>query len=248
MAEQTITTEEVEDKGAPALPKESTEEVAVGKTTDTEPKGQQEEPVKPEAAQTTEGGVKPVPDDKLASFAKGQGIEDVSELSEREQKLLKVAYDNNAEFQRNRQKASQLEKNMTEMSDQSAEQVAGATGQDAEVLKRLQRMEVKDSIRDFWQSNPDARQYEQEMAEIATNAGLYGTPEAILKASYAIALSNNKDAVKSQGKQEALQNLAQKQQAAVPTGNATTSGPPKPKPFAEKSISEMEAELGFHNG
>lgn len=33
-------------------------------------------------------------DAEIASFAKGQGIEDTSQLTEREQKLLKVAYDN----------------------------------------------------------------------------------------------------------------------------------------------------------
>ncbi len=109
---------------------------------------------------------------------------------------------------------------MTNMSDESATQVAEATGQDPEVLKRLQRMEVKDSIREFWDTHPEARAHEQEMAKIAVESGLYGSPEAILKASYAMAVSNNQGAVKSQGKREALESLAHKQNAAVPTGNA----------------------------
>jgi hypothetical protein len=47
-------------------------------------------------------------------------------------------------------------------------------------------------------------------------------------------------AVKSQGKREALESLAHKQQAAVPTGSATTSGQPKKKEFKDLSIKEME--------
>jgi hypothetical protein len=121
-------------------------------------------------------------------------------------------------------KASELERTMSSMSDESATQVAEATGQNPEYLKRLQRMEVKDSIRDFWESNPEARQYESDMATIAVESGLYGSPEAILKASYAMAVAKNPEALKSQGKREGLESLAHKQQAAVPRGNAVNSG------------------------
>lgn len=46
--------------------------------------------------QTQTGGSQT--DDGLANFAKSQGIEDISQLSEREQKLLKVAHDNQKAF------------------------------------------------------------------------------------------------------------------------------------------------------
>jgi hypothetical protein len=120
-------------------------------------------------------------------------------------------------------RASELERTMSSMGDDAAQRQAQATGENPEVLKRLMSMEVKSSIRDFWDANPDAQQYESEMARIATEAGLYGTPEAILKASYAMAAMSNQGAVKSQGKREALESLAHKQQAAVPTGNAVNS-------------------------
>jgi hypothetical protein len=109
------------------------------------------------------------------------------------------------------------------MGDDSAERQAEVTGENPEVLKRVQRMEIKESIRDFWDANPEAKQLEAEMAKIAVDAGLYGSPESILKASYAMAAMNNSGAVKSQGKREALESLAHKQQAAVPTGNAVNS-------------------------
>ena len=171
------------------------------------------------AEQSSEGAeALPETDDKLQKFAASHGLELDSPSA---RKAAKMAMDNQAEFQRNRQKATQMEKTMTTMSDESAEQVAEATGQDPEVLKRLQRMEVRDSIRGFWEENPEARQYEAQMAEIAVNSGLSGSPEAILKASYAMALSGNTNAVKSQASRETLEKLAHQQQAAVPRGNAT---------------------------
>lgn len=237
MEEQTITEATTEQTGAEtALPVQ-------GEQTSAAPVTSEEQG---ETSQGEQTGSLPEVDEKLKSFAKGQGIEDLSDLTDREKSLLKAAYDNQAEYQRTRQKATELEKTMSTMSDESATQAAEATGQDPEVLKRLQRMEVKSSIHDFWETHPDARQYEKEMAKIAVESGIFGSPEAILQASYAMAIANHTDSVKSQGKREALESLAHKQQAAVPTGHATNSGvTPKEKPFEELSIAEMEAKLGF---
>lgn len=165
----------------------------------------------------TEVATEPSEDEQLNKFAESKGLQLDSDNA---RKAAKMAMNAEKLMHSKANRASELEKTMSGMSDESAEQVAQATGQDPEVLKRLQRMEVKDSIREFWDSNPDARQYEAEMAKIAVESGLYGSPEAILKASYAMAASG---ALKSQGKQEALTSLAHKQQAAVPRGNAVTS-------------------------
>ena len=65
---------------------------------------------------------------------------------------------------------------------------------------------------------------------------------------YSLAKANapdNSENIKSEGAQEALRNLAQKQAAAVPTGAATTNSKPAEKDFKELSIAEMEAKLGF---
>lgn len=160
--------------------------------------------------------------DDTSEWLKNKGI-DASD-PDAINKLAKSAREAERAMHQKAQRASELEKTMTEMSDASAEQVAQATQQDPEVLKRIQRMEVRDSIREFWDSNPDARQYQEKMADIAVNSGLYGTPEAILKAAYAIARSQNIDAVKSQSRRETLEALAHKQQASVPTGNAVSGG------------------------
>lgn len=136
-------------------------------------------------------------------------------------KLAKSAREAERAMHLKAQKASQLEKSMTEMSDQSIESYV-PEGQDPELLKRVQRFEVKESIRDFFEENPDAKQYEQDMIEEMSTSGLMGSPEAMLKAAYAIAKSK-KPSESSSVQRQTLENLAQKQQAAVPTGNATTA-------------------------
>ena len=235
MEEEPTTTVEPTTTGADAaLPvEESTTQAAA-------------EPATVEPSEASEGGQEPVPevDDKLQSFAKGQGIDDINELSDRELKLLKIARDNKAEQDRTRQKASELEKTIESTSNEIAEQVAQSTGQDPELLKIVRRLEVKESVRDFWDAHPEAKAYEQEMIKVHQEKPyLAGDLEAL----YATALvkSGGLDKVKSQGKREVLTNLAQKQQATAPIGNATNSGAPKEKPFSDLSIAEMEAKLGF---
>jgi len=122
------------------------------------------------------------------------------------------------------QKASELEKSMTQLSDDSIEQYGAPQGSDPELLKRVQRFEIKDTIREFFDANPEAKQYEQNMIEEMTTSGLMGSPEAMLKAAYAIAKSTSTTSDSSSVQRQTLENLAQKQQAAVPTGNATTTG------------------------
>jgi hypothetical protein len=200
----------IDDQGmAVPQPEEAESAEAVQTTTETE------------EVQEAEATSEPSEDEQLAKFAETKGLELDSDNAK---KAAKMAMNAEKLMHSKATKASELERTMSSMSDESATQVAEATGQNPEYLKRLQRMEVKDSIRDFWESNPEARQYESDMATIAVESGLYGSPEAILKASYAMAVAKNPEALKSQGKREGLESLAHKQQAAVPRGNAVNSG------------------------
>ena len=233
MEEETTTTEVVaQDAGA-----------QVAQPVDTDNTEAVQETDQPE--QQTEAEQAPVKDDDVSKFAQAKGLELDSDNA---RKAIKMAMEAEKRMHQATQKTGELEKGMISMSDASSEQVAQATGQDPELLKRLNAMEVKGQIRDFFDSNPEARQYESEMTKIAAEAGLYGSAEAILKASYAMARSSDTNAtasVKSQAKRDTLESLAHKQQAAVPRGNATNSDiTSKEKPFAELSIAEMEAKLG----
>jgi hypothetical protein len=209
----------VDDQGQAIPVQEDTEQSeTAGEAPASEPEVPQEQTETTEA----EEPAAPEVDDKLKRYAESQGIELDSPGAI---KAAKIALKNQSDTTKQYRQASELEQSMQQMSDESAEQVAQATGENPEVLKRLQRMEVKNSINDFWAQNPDARKYETQMTEIATTAGLYGTPDAIMKAAYAMARAADSDNLERQGGQKALQNLAAKQQAAVPRGNAVSSAP-----------------------
>jgi hypothetical protein len=154
--------------------------------------------------------------DDVTEFLKKKGV-DTSNPEEALRKVADIARNAEKAMHQKAQKASELEKTLSTTSDEVAEDVALATGQDPEVLKRLQRMEVKDVVREFWDTNPQAREFESQMIEeLQTRPHLAGDLDAL----WAVVQSKNSDVIKSQGKKEALSSLAQKQQAAVPAGNA----------------------------
>ena len=253
---KTTTTNDTTVAGAQdALPETGNQEVAVitptteapteptvsstGGTTGTE------EPTQTQDA----GGARPLPDEeKLKSFAKGQGIEDLSELSQREMSLLKSAYDNKAEYERNRQRSSELEKAANITNDQLP---ADASPQQVEGV-RLRNLELKLDIQSWKMGNQDKLAYENEMVQVLSDPNKkalvqegYLTLDDVYKLAKASTPDNSATA-KSQGKREALESLAHKQQAAVPTGSATNTGfAPKAKKFEDLSIAEMETKLGF---
>ncbi len=69
------------------------------------------QPASTESASTTNGD----DDAALASFAKGQGINDLSELSDRERSLLKMARDNKSAFDKTKQSQPKLEETSTQL-------------------------------------------------------------------------------------------------------------------------------------
>lgn len=177
------------------------------------------------------GGEEPVPgiDPKLASFAKGQGIEDVSDLSPRELSLLKSAYDNKAEQDRHRQKASELEKSLIA--------TPAETQGDPELAARVQRIEMAQNVQAFFADHPEAKNLEEKMAGI-----VMGRPEIgqMVNSGYltvsdlynlARGSDSNRDAqLKADGGREALKKVASKQQAKAVPGVATTSEFSKDEP------------------
>lgn len=234
MEEETITTA-ADDTGAStdAQPVETASPEAVQTTTAPE--------------QQTEQPSEPSEDEQLAKFAESKGL---TLDSDNATKAAKMAMNAEKLMHQKTARASELEKSIATQSDEQAEAVAEQTGQDPELLKRLQRVEVKEAVRDFWNtpdeggSTPD-RSLEPAMIKLLeTKPHLAGDLESLYAS--AVVKSGGISAVKSQASRETLEKLAHSQQAAVPTGNATTSGTgAKEKPFAELSIKEMEAKLGY---
>lgn len=189
----------------------------------------------------------PAVDDKLQKYAQSQGI---SLDSPGAIKAAEIAMKAQSEATRNYHKASELEK----AANISPEQVpADATPQEVDNV-RIRNMELKMDVQAWKMQNQDKLALEGEMVKVLADPkkkAMVQEGYLSLDDVYAIARGaapDNSEAVKSQGKREALESLRDKQQAAVPGGHATNpSVTPKEKPFHELSIDEMRQRLGYHN-
>lgn len=121
-------------------------------------------------------------------------------------------------------KASELEKSMESQVQQEAE----LQGFDDNDRLKLYKMEVKQAVRDFWDENPDAKQYEKQMIEVLQdNPHLAGDLEALY--GKALLKGGVLESSKSAGGKEALDRLASKQKATAPTGSAVSGSIPSQK-------------------
>jgi hypothetical protein len=230
MDEDTTTSAPVETGAASAQPAPAETTVAV-EPTDTATEVQ------------TEATTASADDDdaQLADWASKKGLQLDSDNT---RKAAKMAREAEKLAGRHGQRAGELEKATQAVADDNAAAEAAATGQDPELLKRLQRVEVKEAVRDFWNDPSHDAAMESKMIEVlADKPYLAGDLDSL----YAVAVmqSGGVSAVQSQAKKDTLSELAQKQQAAVPRGNATTHAAPKEKDFKDLSIKEMEERLGF---
>lgn len=124
------------------------------------------------------------------------------------------------------------EKKMHQATEKARELETAATSQTLDYTgdpnidalnQQVNTLLIQNSVRDFFQANPEAREYESKMAEIVTQRPhLKGDLDAL----YALAKTdpNRESELKNAGGREALTNLAQKQQQIPPGANATNSG------------------------
>lgn len=217
---QTIQGVQIDDQGqAVSVPDD---------TTGDEPAVQDhEEPEEAPNADVPEesGGEEPAPDTedkKLQKFAKSQGLELDSPNAI---KAAQIAMKAQSEATRNYQKTAELEKaaNITN------EQIDPSATPEQRDNIRVRNLELKSDIREWKYQNQDKLALEPQMVEILADPSkklLVQEGYLSLDDVYAMArgsASDNTASIKSQGGQEALQKLAQKQQAQAPRGNATNS-------------------------
>lgn len=225
MDEQTTTDATlVEDTGAEqALPVEQVEQSAATENT--------AEPTTTEATGAEEA--LPEVEDKLKSFAKGQGIEDISQLSERELKFLKIAYDNQAEYQRTRQKTTELEKNLR--SDISTATANGDTDLVYKLAAEVESLRLTQNINDFFSNGTkeevaEKKALEPVMAKMVTDdpnlAQLVRSGYISYDQLFAMARgsdSSRDEKLRLDGGRDALKKVADKTTAKAVSGSATTA-------------------------
>ena len=228
--EEDTTTNAPEETGAEeAQPVEAEQAEAVETTNDSE--------------QQTEEATEPSEDGELEKFAAAKGLELDSENAK---KAAKMAM--NAEKLAGRQasRAGELEKATKITEDQLPE---GATPQQYDNV-RMRNLELKFGIQEWKANNPDKVALESDMVKVLTEnpTKLLLVQEGHLSLDdiYSIARGSNPNVeseLKSQGKQEGLQNLAQKQKAAVPRGNAVNSSA-RTEAITKENVNQLVAQNG----
>lgn len=218
--------EEVVDAAAVTTGTEPSDETATGAEAETQPD-------------------QPAVSTELQKYAESQGIPLDSPGAI---KAAEIARKAQGEATRNGLKASELEKatNITE------DQIPANAPPETRDNVRIRNMELKMDIQSWKIQNPDKLAHEAEMVKVLSDTNkrmLVQEGYLSLDDVYNLARAgapDNSAAVKSEGKREALQSLAHKQQAAVPAGHATNpAATPKEKPLREMSREERRAKLGY---
>lgn len=172
----------------------------------------------PESDEPTEEAPASDDDNSTAEWLKKKGVDPTS--PEAIEKVAEMARNAEKAMHSKAQKASELEKAIDKGITEEAE-LAGITDTDRVDIARIK---TKLTVREFFDNTPNAKPYEQAMIEVLQSKPHLAGDLDSLYANAVINSGNNPvDAAKSQGKREALANLAQKQQAAVPRGNAVNS-------------------------
>lgn len=193
----------VDDQGLAIPEPETTEPVTADDKTTDEPS--QEAPQNDEPSSD---------DNSTVEWLKNKGVDPSS--PEALEKVAEMARNAEKQMHTKAQKASELEKAIDTGITQEAEEQGLSSDERLDIV----RIKTKLSVREFFESNPEAKQYEQAMIEtLNEKPHLAGDLESL----YANAVVKS-GSLKSQGKKEALESLAHKQTAAVPTGNAVNQG------------------------
>lgn len=204
---------------------------AVTETTESEQKPQaNSEPVEEIDASEQE---------QLEKFAKTKGL---TLDSDNAIKAAKMAMNAEKLMHKATSKASELEKS-TKISEEQIP--TDATPEERDNV-RVRNLELKFDIQEWKRLNPDKAAQEAQMAQVLVSdpvkRELVQSGYLSLDDLYSIATAGNVEAAKSEGKKEALTNLAQKQQAAVPTGNAVNPSGGTASQITPQNVDQLVAQ------
>lgn len=232
---QPETTEAVSlgEKGAPTLrPKTAPISSTPSQTVADEPAA----PVEPPADSAEPAKAEAQADDTsdISAWAEKKGID----LEKADPvKLAQMVRESEKRMHEATRKARELETTMVESPNL---EYTGDQNYDSLAIE-LNQMKIQNRVRDFFESNPDARQHESKMAEIVqARPWLQNDLEAL----HALA-TNSPDRIadyKKDGGREALTNLAQKQSAVPPQSNASTGATSSQERITSDNVDSLVAQ------
>lgn len=218
---QTIQGVQVDDQGqAVSQPEPSDEPQAVPEPEQTPDEGEPAETPEPVEGDEPAPAADSSEQEQLEKFARNKGIELDSENA---RKAAAMAMNAEKLMHEKAKRTSELEKATTITQEQVD---PSATPVERDNI-RLRNVELQNEVMRWKMGNPEKLAHESEMVKILTDPNkrlLVQEGYLSLDDVYTMARGSADAAeMKSQGKREALQSLAQKQQAAAPRGNATNS-------------------------
>lgn len=235
MTETTTPTEEVVDNGAGSvqtdLPAQDTNDTAVDSVQDT---ASEETTETGSIDSTSNGEDEPKVDADLKRFAKSQGFsdEDVETLTPREIKALGIA---RKQVQETRKKIEQENKGAVEKA--VSEVTKDSDLSDREYFEfRMKQRDMLDSVRQYWQENPDDKAYEAEaIAILQAEKERYGDdamirlidnmPRLVREAKHN-AGAFDPEALAEKGRKEERERLNKLQSGSADGAHASTSDTP----------------------
>jgi hypothetical protein len=175
-------------------------------------------------------------DDDLSKWAESKGLN--LEDPESVQKLAKSYREAEKKLHETTQTKSELEKQLVPPGTEYQFTPDG----NLDVYSEVQNMKTQLNVQNFYIENPEARSYDEKMAEIAISKpelGLYAKTTGDFSVLLALAKQND---VKEQGGREALEKLADKQRAAVASPSATV--PVANQPRITRALMQEKLQAG----
>lgn len=212
----------------PSADEQQTDSVSSGDSQDAD-QGSQSQPDN----QTTGDDDSSSEDDGLAKFAKSQGIDDLSDLSDRERTLLKTAHDNQKAFRTTKQEQSDKLKDTVEdvhsVDDDELEDLDPSEARDMKRDSEIASLRAEQKVNNFYIRNPEAKDFDAEMTEIVIEEAekngkdaaryLSADLDRLLVLAKARRGISTEDA-KNDGAREERERLRHRQEGAGETGQA----------------------------
>lgn len=220
-----------------ALPADSTDSSAEGQqdaaSSGNAQDADQGQSNEPDASQSTQDDDASSSDEDLTKFAKAQGIDDYTSLTEREKKILKTAHDNQKAYRKSTQdKSDELKQTLEDAEKPTQEELDSDVDGNTELRAEVNQLRAAQRVESFYGKNPEAREYETEMKDLVleevktngTEAARYLSSDLgrLLTLAKARRGDSTEDA-KAQGAREEREKLRKRQEGSSDSGQAQNS-------------------------
>lgn len=190
-------------------------------------------------------------DDGLSKFAKAQGF-DPENLTDGERKALKLAHDNQKAFRTKAQEDSDALKDTLvdteDVSDDELEDLDATEAWQRKQDSRMAQLEASQKSTDFFSKNPEAKEYEQEMANLiveeAKNNGIDAARYLSKDLNRVLVLAkaargDSTETAKEAGAREERERLRREQEGSADGGQASNTHQ-APKKLSREDILSMD--------